>query len=78
MVPYKRVYFSLGYAYLKKGMLDESVTEFKRALTLNPNYAEFEYKRAVTIKPRYAEVHYNLDAVYQKKRKLDEVIDEFK
>ena len=29
---HEKAYFSLGYAYLKKGMLDEAIPEFKRAL----------------------------------------------
>jgi len=43
---------NLGIAYNEKGMLDEAITEFERALAINSNFAE---------------AHYNLGNAYVKK-----------
>jgi len=33
-------YFDKGIAYLNKGMLDEAIAEFKKAVEINPNSAD--------------------------------------
>ena len=35
-----RVYYNLGIAYSKKGMLDESMAEYKKAIGIDPNFAD--------------------------------------
>jgi tetratricopeptide (TPR) repeat protein len=62
--PHKsRPHHGLGLAYDDKGMLDEAI---------------FEYKKALTIKPNDAKAHNNLGAAYDKKGMFDEAIFEYK
>jgi tetratricopeptide (TPR) repeat protein len=62
--PHKsRPHHGLGLAYDDKGMLDEAI---------------FEYKKALTIKPNDAKAHSNLGAAYDKKGMFDEAIFEYK
>ena len=56
-------YDNLGIAYSNKGMLDEAISECKKALTINPNFAK---------------AHNNLCAAYIGKGMLDEAISEGK
>jgi tetratricopeptide (TPR) repeat protein len=48
--------------YAKKGVLDEAMSEYKKALTINPNFAK---------------AHYNLGLAHESKGMLDEAISEF-
>ena len=52
-------YDNLGIAYSNKGMLDEAISECKKALTINPNFAK---------------AHTNLGNAYGEKGMLDEAI----
>ena len=52
-----------GAAYGSKGMYDEEIAEYKRAIEINPNYAQ---------------AHCSLGAVYSVKGMYDEAIGEFK
>jgi len=62
--PYKaRPHSKLGNAYFKKGMLDEAISEYKKALTINPNFIA---------------VHSNLGYAFHNKGMLDEAISEYK
>jgi tetratricopeptide (TPR) repeat protein len=63
--PHKtRPHNALGHAYeYNKGMLDEAISEYKKALAINPNY----YK-----------AHNNLGVAYARKGRLDEAISEYK
>jgi len=58
-----KAYHGLGFAYDKKGRLDEAIAEYKRALAIDPNYAKS---------------HYNLGIIYVNKSMFDEAISEFK
>jgi len=40
-------YYSLGIAYGKKGMLDEAIDEFKKALVIDPKLASAHKKLAI-------------------------------
>ncbi len=53
---------NLGMALLKKGQLDEAMTQFRQALKANPNYNS---------------AHDNLGVALVKKERLDEAIDQF-
>jgi len=53
----------LAIFYLDKGMLDEAILEYKKAIAINPNHAE-KYN--------------NLAVIYDKKGMLDEAISEYK
>ena len=57
------LYLFKGIAYLNEGMLDEAITEFKKAIRINP---------------KYADAHNNLGNTYLNKGMLDEAIAEFK
>jgi tetratricopeptide (TPR) repeat protein len=55
---------NLGVVYdKKKGMTDEAIYEYKKALKINPNYVDS---------------HYNLGLAYYKKGMTDEAISEYK
>ena len=54
---------NLGLAYSKKDMVDEAISE---------------YKKALTIRPHFAKPHNNLGNIYHRKGKLDEAISEYK
>jgi len=54
---------SLGIAYHKKGMYDEAIVEYERALEINPNHAL---------------VYHNLGSSYGMKGMYDEAIGEYK
>ena len=54
---------SIGMAYGKKGMYDEAIIEYRKAIELNPNYTE---------------THDNLGMAYGKKGMYDEAIIEYK
>ncbi|KPJ65298.1 hypothetical protein AMJ44_10555 [candidate division WOR-1 bacterium DG_54_3] len=58
-----RPHYNLGTAYQKKDMLDEAISEYKRALSITPHIAE---------------AHINIGNVYEKKDMLDEAISEYK
>ena len=36
----KRAHFNLGVAYYQTGRLDESISEYKRVIEINPGYAD--------------------------------------
>ena len=57
------LYLFKGTAYLNEGMLDEAIAEFKKAIRINPEYAD---------------AHNNLGNTYLNKGMLDEAIAEFK
>jgi len=56
-------HYNLGLVYDNKGRIDDVIAEYKRALAINPNYAE---------------AHTNLRAAYDKKGRIDEAIAEYK
>jgi tetratricopeptide (TPR) repeat protein len=56
-------HYNLGNALLRKGRIDEALTEYKRALSVNP---------------RDVETYNNLGIAYKKKGMLNEAIYEFK
>jgi len=56
-------YNNLGLAYLEKGMVDEAIYEYEKALTINPNYIK---------------AHFNLAVAFSIKGRLDETISEYK
>ena len=61
--PYKaRPHYHLGAAYEKQGRLDETIREYRTAISLNPHFAQG---------------HYNLGVVYQKQGHLDDAITEY-
>ena len=57
------IHLFTGILYANKGILDETIAEFKKALSINP---------------RYADAHYNLGLAYQMKGMVDEAIFEYK
>ena len=57
-----RAHNNLGNAYAKQGNLDEAVEEYKKALVVNPNYAQ---------------AHKNLGIVFDKQGNLDEAVVEY-
>lgn len=52
----------LGIAYYEKGMLDEAIMEYKKSLSMNPDYAD---------------VHLNLGNAYYGKGELDKAVFEY-
>lgn len=54
-----RPHIGLGNAYVDKGMLDEAI---------------IEYEKALVIRPDYEEAHNNLGLIYEKKGELDKAI----
>ncbi|MBW1854534.1 MAG: tetratricopeptide repeat protein, partial [Deltaproteobacteria bacterium] len=54
---------NLGSDYEKRGRLDEAITQYKKALAINRNYAK---------------AYYNLGVVYVEKGRLDEAIAQYK
>ncbi len=54
---------NLSLAYAEKGMLEEAIDGFKRAIELNP---------------RHPMVHYNLGLAYSQKGLLSEAIEEYR
>jgi Flp pilus assembly protein TadD len=57
-----RAHVNLGVAYERRGMLDEAVAEYRRALRLDPEYLS---------------AHYNLGVAYERQGKTDEAIHEY-
>ncbi len=58
----RQAYFNLGALYGRKGMLDEAIEEFRRALEITPDRAE---------------THINLGVAYYNKGVRKEAIQEF-
>ena len=56
-------YLNLGSAHIIKGRLDEAIAAYKKALVINPNFAD---------------AHTNLGIAYGRKGRLDEAIHEYK
>jgi len=54
---------NIGAAYRRKGMYDEAIAEYEKALEINPNHAD---------------AHYNLGVAYGEKGMYDEEIAEYK
>jgi len=60
---YPSSHMNLGVNYKKRGMIEEAVAEYKRALELNPNYAE---------------AFYNLGVIYTERDMISEAISHYK
>jgi len=58
-----KIHSNLGNTYMRKGMLDEAIAEFRQALSINPNLAG---------------AHINLGNAYTKNGMLEEAIIEYK
>jgi tetratricopeptide (TPR) repeat protein len=58
-----RPHNNLGIVYGKKGMIDEAISE---------------YKKAIAIKPNYVEAHYNFGRTHAEMHRFDEAISEYK
>ena len=58
-----QAHYNLGDAYGKKGRLDEAISEYKKALAMNP---------------RYTKAYNNLGVAYSDKGMLDEAISKYK
>jgi tetratricopeptide (TPR) repeat protein len=56
-------YYNLGTFYGENNLLDEAISQLKKAIAINPHYKE---------------AHNNLGVAYYKKGKLDEAISEYK
>jgi len=69
--PHKtRPHNGLGVAYRKKGMINEALSEFKKAIAIKPSYANHQVS--------YANAHLNLGITYYDEEMLDEAISEYK